>query len=198
MMLLLVLTMLPWRRSLQNAEELLKIFQGTNWPIAPQLDVVAHSRGGLVIRCLIEKLLPQGDWHPTFNRVIFVACTNGGTLLAEPSNWESLVNLYTNLAAGACRVVGLISPQSGIVSLMLNDVIQGIGSFIKYCAQSAITDRLMPGLSAMEPDGDFIKDINMAQVNQPTVENSYYCAITSEFKPRLGGQQEPRELSKRF
>lgn len=183
---------------LQNAQQLLDAFQDTSWVIPPQLDVIAHSRGGLVIRCLIEKLLPQTDFQATFNKVIFVACTNGGTLLAEPANWESLVNLYTNLAAGACRVIGLISPQSKIVTLVLDDVIQSIGSFIKFCADSAITDRLIPGLSAMEPDGEFIKDINLSQTNQPTIENSYYCAITSVFKPRLTGEHEPHELPKRF
>jgi hypothetical protein len=183
---------------LQNAQQLLDIFQAIDWPVAPQIDVVAHSRGGLVIRSLIEKLLPEGAWQPTFNRVIFVASTNSGTLLAEPENWESLVNLYTNLAAGACRVIGLIAPQTKVVSLVLSDVIQSIGSFIKYCADSAIADRLIPGLSAMEPDGAFIKDINLLQEAQPGVEKSYYCIITSEFKPRLTGTHEPKELPKRF
>src|SRR5690606_32533370 len=106
------------------------------------------------------KLLPQTNWQPTFNRVVFVASTNGGTLLAEPENWESLVNLYTNLAAGACRVIGLIAPQSKAVTLVLDDIIQSVGSFVKYCADSAITKRLVPGLAAMKPNGKFIRSIN--------------------------------------
>lgn len=183
---------------LQNAQQLLKAFKSVTWPAPPHFDIITHSRGGLVARCLIEKLLPQGDWQPKFNRVIYVASTNGGTLLAEPENWESLVNLYTNLAAGACRVIGLIAPQTKIVSLVLNEIIQSIGKFITYCADSAITNRLVPGLSAMEPDGDFIKDINLLQDGQPSIENSYYCAITSEFKPQLTGSHEPKELPKRF
>ena len=66
---------------------------------------------------------------------------------------------------------------------------------MKYCATTAVTERGVPGLAAMEPDGDFIKKLNEEQANQPSIANSYYCAVTSEFEPRLlGGDHEPKEL----
>jgi hypothetical protein len=183
---------------LQNARQLLEALQSIKWQEPPTFDVIAHSRGGLVIRSLIEKLLPKETWQPKFNRVIFVACTNEGSLLAEPANWERFIDLYTNIAVGTCRVVGLISPQTSVVTAMLGEVIENIGSFVKFFADSTITDKMIPGLSAMEPKGEFIKDINLLQEGQPTIADSYYCAITSEFKPSLTGDHEPRELPRRF
>ena len=185
------------RDPLVNAEELLAYFeQYQGWPLA--VDIITHSRGGLVVRSLTEKLLPQlSSPILTVDKVIFVGSTNGGTLLAEPSNWESLIDLYTNLIMGTSRVIGMISPQTAVVSEIISDVLQNIGRFVKYCAMATITDRLLPGLSAMEPNGVFIKDINLLQDHQPGADQSYYCVISSEFKPSITGDK-PKELPKRL
>ncbi|HEV2842593.1 MAG TPA: TCAD7 domain-containing protein [Chthoniobacterales bacterium] len=90
-------------------------------------------------------------------------------------------------------------PQAKPVTLILNEVVKGLGAFVKYLATTAVTDRAVPGLAAMEPDGDFVRKLNEEQPNQPTVEQSYYCAITSEFEPKIfGGEHEPKELPRRF
>ena len=183
---------------LENAEKLLTILKGYQWVKDPVFDVIAHSRGGLVIRSLIEKLLPGIKWKAQFNKIIFVACTNEGTLLAEPQNWKDLINLYTNIIVGTSRVVGAIMPQTKVATLVLNDVIKSIGSFVQYCATAAVTDNLIRGLAAMEPSGKFVKDINEIQDGQPAIADSYYLAITSSFKPKLTGNHEPKELPKRF
>lgn len=183
---------------LANATDLLNRFESIDWNYAPHFDVVAHSRGGLVFRSLVEQLMPLSRWQAYYDRVVFVACTNGGTLLAEPDNWHTLIDLYTNLAVSSCRLLGMI-PQAKAVTFVLKEVIQGLGAFIKYCATTAVSDRDVPGLAAMEPDGDFIKKINQAQEGQPTIEKSYYCAITSEFEPHLlDGDHEPKDLPRRL
>ena len=183
---------------LANATELLGHLESFEWKFAPHFDVVAHSRGGLVYRSLVEHLLPRSNLQAHFDRVIFAACTNRGTLLAEPDNWRTFIDLYTNLAVASCRVIGLI-PQAKAVTIVLKEIIQGLGAFVKYCVTVAVTEGEVPGIAAVQPQGDFIKKINEAQEGQPTIEKSHYCAITSEFEPRiLGGDHEPKELPRRF
>jgi hypothetical protein len=182
---------------LANAAELLHLLEGMDWQVPPQIDVIAHSRGGLVIRSLLEHLLPLAAGRAHFNRVIFVAATNGGTTLAEPENWNRLIDLSTNLAAIAFRVIGLF-PQAAPVTEVLNEVIQGLGAFVKYVATGAIDEGGVPGLAAMAPDGPFITTLNEAQAGQPTIEASYYCVVSSEFEARLNGEHVPNELPRRL
>jgi hypothetical protein len=183
---------------LANASELLNLLQSIDWKLTPHFDVIAHSRGGLVFRSLVEQLLPVSNWKPYFDRAIFVAATNGGTRLAEPDNWKTLIDAYTNIAVTACRLLGMI-PQAKAVTAVLGEIIEGLGAFIQYCATHAVSEGGVPGLAAMEPDGEFIKKINETQPGQPGIETSYYCAVTSEFVPRIfGGEQEPKEMSRRF
>ena len=92
---------------LQNATDLL---QRLNTPKPPRLDVIAHSRGGLVARSLTEHLLPrEGAGAPTVGRMIFVGCTNGGTLLASPEHWKAYIDLYTNLAVALSRLKSILA-----------------------------------------------------------------------------------------
>ena len=179
-----------------NAQQLLDAFTAADWPHAPVFDIVTHSRGALVVRSFIELLLPGQPWQPVFNRVVFVGSTNEGTLLAEPHNWEHLIDLYTNLTAGTCRALSVIAPHTAVPAMIFSGIVGNIGSFVKYLAEAAVTE--LPGLQAMQPGGEFISLINQTQQGQPTISNSYYCVITSEFKAVLSGDHEPKELPKRF
>lgn len=183
---------------LANASELLSALQAIPWPAPPRLDAVCHSRGGLVLRSLLEQLLPLTDFHPQVGRVVFVGVTNGGTLLAEPANWQVLVDLYTNLAVTTCQLVGQF-PQARAVTTVLEETVRSLGAFVKYLAATTVTERGVPGLAAMEPAGEFITWLNQVQPGQPTIAQSNYYAVTSEFRPQvLGGEHEPRELPARL
>jgi hypothetical protein len=183
---------------LDNATDLLDELQKIPWSQPPHFDVVVHSRGALVFRSLAENLLPSARWQVQFDRVVFVAGTNGGTLLAEPRNWQQLIDLYTNLAVAGCRLIGIM-PQAKAVALVLKESIQGIGALLKYCATTAVTEGKVPGLAAMEPDGAFVRDLNRAQPGQPTVATTFYCAVTSNFVPQVtNGQPRPKELPARL
>lgn len=180
-----------------NATDLLTALSQYPWSQPPQFDVVTHSRGGLVFRSLAELVLPGSGWKASFDHVVFVAAANGGTLMAEPDNWHYLVDLYTNLAVAAEKVIGLISGNPATGNL-LGEMLSGIGNFIQWFSTAAITDKAVPGLAAMEPDGDFIRTINRTQPGQPTVENSPYFAVIADFEPKLFGSHEPKELSTRL
>ena len=63
------------------------------------VDAICHSRGGLVLRTLIEHLLPGSGLDLAVQRAIFVAATNQGTELARPDNWEPGLGYQQGLVA---------------------------------------------------------------------------------------------------
>jgi hypothetical protein len=166
---------------LSNGRDILKRLRKIKWPQPPRIEMVAYSRGGLVARSLIEHLLPDSGWKASIGRVVFVACTNGGTQLAEPANWHRFADHYTNLALGATRALSLVPGATG-VSTIAAGVIRGVGVLVKTLATGAITDKLVPGLAAMEPDGEFVTTINRAQAGQPAAADAQYFAVMSNFE----------------
>lgn len=172
----------------QNAVALLKELEAVRWPKPPRFDAVAFSRGGLVLRALLEHLLPRSPLRIAFDRCVFVGCTNGGTLLAAAENWHELADLYTNLVVGACRRAGW-ALNAEPAATVVGEVMKGIGAFVKYLASSALSDGDIPGLAAMTPTGEYVRTLNRAQPGQPTPDTSHYCAVTSAFRPRLVGEE---------
>jgi len=181
------------RDPLENATDLHARLSAAHLAFPPTIDIVCYSRGGLVTRSLIEYLLPSSPWRANIGSVAFVGATNAGTLLAEPDCWNDLVDLYTNLAAGTARSIGFATgavPRAEIVAGMVS----GVGAFVKYLAWAAVTDRRIPGLAAMEPDGPFIAGINGTQSGQPVAGTPWYV-VSTDFEPRLlDDRHEPPEL----
>lgn len=179
-----------------NATELLNALESLSAPVPPRIDVVAFSRGGLVFRTLVEHLLPQSPGTCRIEKGVFVACTNGGTRLAQSTHWQTLLDLHTNLAVGAFRLLTLL-PQAAAAALVLQEVVSGIGAFVKYLATYTTGD--VPGLAAMDPDGEFVRTLNTRQPGQPVPGALAYYAVTSSFRPRIdGGEHQPRELPLRL
>ena len=167
-----------------NATDLLKRLRQLPWPQGVQMDIVAFSRAGLVTRTFVEKLLPGSSWKATVGRVVFVGCTNNGTLLAEPSNWSRFVDDYTNLALGATRALSFI-PGAQPATTIAGQVIHGVATLVKALVTSAVTDDAVPGLAAMEPNGPFVKRISKLQPGKQSAADMKFYAITANFQPRL-------------
>src|SRR6185503_19813932 len=66
---------------------------------ALKLDVISHSRGGLVGRVLCERPadLGQGSSALEIQKLVMVATPNAGTALADPQHMEAFLDLVTNL-----------------------------------------------------------------------------------------------------
>jgi hypothetical protein len=77
-----------------NARDLLRLLPNRPVPF----DVVTHSRGGLVLRTLVERPL-FGALSRRFElgRAVLVACPNEGTPLATPAAWDKMVGWIANL-----------------------------------------------------------------------------------------------------
>ena len=169
-----------------NAKQLLAALQGFGLPPGSSIDCIAFSRGGLVIRSLIETMLAEPDLLPNVKagRVIFVGCTNGGTHLADAENVSDLIDVYTNLFARAASAIGPIGGPSGIaISKALSNSFTLLGRFVQALGDAAINDQAVPGLAAMRPDGAAVKALNGAAA--PGSIGATYFAISADFEPRF-------------
>jgi len=165
----------------QNASAMLDALS----PLLPNgstIDAIAYSRGGLVYRAFAETHLPRSRPDLTLGKAVFVGCTNGGTHLAEPDNWQTLVDLYTNAVVAASRIVGAVA-GAGPLNPVVTQSIETIASFVKYFAVVGVTDRRVPGLADMEPHSSLGEALNTADTGAGALAD--YFAITSNFKAKF-------------
>jgi len=133
------------------------------------LDLVTHSRGGLVAREL-GRAVPAG----TVNRLVQVASPNAGTALCSPKRIGMLLDVTTNLAGFLPE-----SPVSTVLDAML--------AVVKHVAFSGF--RGLPGLTAMDPDGAILANLNKAPA--PTFPTH---AIVSDYEPAASASLAAKAL----
>jgi pimeloyl-ACP methyl ester carboxylesterase len=127
------------------------------------VDIICHSRGGLVARSLAEW---QGDFPGNrdirVHRTALVGTTNNGTILADVKHWNELIDMLSTLINTVG--VGIAAP----IDLVL--------SFAQDIAEAGYPE--LKGLHAMVPDGRFLKEFNKGRPRQ-----SKYLAIASNYEP---------------
>jgi caspase domain-containing protein len=149
----------------QNVEWLIgQIAEGRRLDV----DILCHSRGGLVSRTLVEQQseLSLGSKGVSVGRVVFVATPNAGTALADGEHLGDLVDTYTN-------VLNFI-PDNGVT-----DVLEGVVTVAKMLAVGAMKG--LDGLASMVPDGDFQKWLNAG----PAPVGTTYCALAADYEPTI-------------
>ncbi len=126
-----------------------------------EVDIVCHSRGGLVGRELAYR--SEGSGTLNVRKIIFVATPNAGTALADTKHIKTFLNTYTNLFK--------LIPPIGFV-----DVLETIINLAKEVALNVHEE--LQGLQSMNPTGDYLKALNC---NGAT--GTEYAAIATEFEP---------------
>ncbi len=167
-----------------NAQDLLARLAARYGDAAPIVDIVAHSRGGLVARALVEMVAPSAVWAPRFDRLVMVGCTNAGTHLAEPANWKRFVDFYTNLGAHAVRLVAGSLGRPAVAAI-LDGVIRSVGALVKYLAVNAVEEGAVPGLAAMQPGSPLLVELNRTNPGQRGPGDSMYFVVQAEFEAAL-------------
>lgn len=133
------------------------------------LDLVTHSRGGLVAR-EISRVLPDG----TVNRMVQVASPNAGTALCDPVRIGTLLDVTTNLAGFLPE-----SPVSAVLEATL--------TLVKHLAIGGF--HALPGLVAMDPNGDALANLNQAaEPGFPT------HTIVTEYEPAASASLAAKAL----
>lgn len=180
----------------QNAEALLRSLRRVPCAGALRLDVVAHSRGGLVARALAEALLPAAGAAPRLERCVLVAAPNAGTELARPANWERLAGIATTLAAASARALSLAEPGSAAAAKALEAAVTGAMALLKLVVAKGLEEAEIPGLAAMVPGGPFLRSLGWPPGAASGAAALPLFAVVSNFEPAL--REPDRELGSRL
>jgi hypothetical protein len=130
------------------------------------LDIVCHSRGGLVSRILAGQYPGVDASRLTVHRIVFAGTPNGGTAITEPTNWDHLFDRFTNL-------IKFVPPGPWRETLTVTDTVLQL---IKYAAESA--ERVLPGLNCMSPGTNLYAGLDGYAGSVPE-----YYAIDTDFVP---------------
>ncbi|MBK8461334.1 MAG: hypothetical protein IPL43_15120 [Micropruina sp.] len=125
-----------------------------------EVDLVCHSRGGLVGRALARPGSPF-----KVRRIIHVATPNHGTALASPNNLVPFIDRITTM-------VNLI-PDGGLA--LVETTLTAVLTVVKVIAKYGVSG--IPGLAAMDTDGDFLAAFNAAPVS------AEQYAISADYSP---------------
>jgi hypothetical protein len=142
------------------------------------IDVICHSRGGLVTRWWLEAFdRPVGK-----RRAILVGAPLAGTNLASPPRIRHLLSWFSNLNK-VIGTVGSMVPFLSVVSCLARLT----ATVTNVLAQTPLVDAAMamvPGLAGMSRvENNFELDrLNMARQTRPE-----YYVIKSHFEPRDPG-----------
>jgi pimeloyl-ACP methyl ester carboxylesterase len=132
------------------------------------VDIICHSRGGLVSRVLAERSSSITGSPVQVKRIVFVGTPNAGTILTDARFMGGFLDSYTNILN---HVLNLL-PETGIV-----DVIEMIIAVAKQLSVDTLAG--LEGLEAMLPGGEFLKALNVTA----TKGDKKYFAIASNFEP---------------
>ncbi|MDX1468275.1 MAG: hypothetical protein R3258_02940 [Acidimicrobiia bacterium] len=133
------------------------------------LDIISHSRGGLVARALAGETSSGPIPGVEVERAVFVATPNHGTALADADHLMAFIDRHTS-------ILNLIPPGPHSVVL---DVLEGIITAVKMIGRAALGG--LPGLLSMDPDGPFLQRMN----NDSSTSAEYY-AVAADFEPKGG------------
>jgi hypothetical protein len=132
------------------------------------VDIVCHSRGGLVSRTLAENprafRLEASAWR--VHRLVLVAVPNQGTLLADPDHMVAMIDRLTT----ALNVM----PTGPIV-----ETLETLITAVKVIGHGAL--KALTGLASMRPGGEYL-----SQLNQGSPDNRGYRAVSVDFEPQGG------------
>jgi beta-lactamase superfamily II metal-dependent hydrolase/tetratricopeptide (TPR) repeat protein len=126
------------------------------------VDVIAHDRGGLVARELVER--PPDGSPLRIESVTFVGAANWGTPLCDEDHLAKLVDRITNLMA--------FIPDN-----VVTDVIDAVATVSASVACRAFAG--LVGLTAMSPGGDYLEQLNVRRARPSTA----YRAVVSNYEP---------------
>ncbi len=145
----------------ENARELI-----AGLPVAATFDVITHSRGGLVLRNLVERAAGLGAQagHFTLGKAILVASPNQGTPLATADRFDTLISWWSNVLE--------LFPENPFTTTA-DYILEGLTFIARHVVDA------LPGLESMDTSGGQITTLN----GLPHPPANAYSAIASNYQP---------------
>ena len=162
-----------------NALELGRAMAGSSG----QIDVVAHSRGGLVVRWWLEAF--GNSLRLATNaqvRAVLAGSPLHGTSLAAPDKIQHAMSLLSNIGTFAEKtmsLVGLANPFLWVAEKLIEVIVSVTGALARTPLVDALT-ALVPGLSGQSAVNNN-HEINRLRIGPCAVDPAYY-AIVSNFE----------------
>ena len=146
----------------ENARQLLNGLPAGQY----SFDAITHSRGGLVLRSLVEQRQLHGAIADRFRlgHAVLVASPNEGTPLATPARWESTVGWFANLME--------VFPENPFITGP-----EFVSEAIVWLASHLSGD--LPGLRAMDGAGELMAALQ----SPPGPPADAYSALVSNVHP---------------
>src|SRR5450631_1167151 len=126
------------------------------------VDIVCHSRGGLVSRA-IAAAAKGGKLPLRVGKLVMVGAPNRGTPLTDAEHWKDFIDRYTNL---------LVTLPDGALTVAL----EGVLCLVKILGGGAVEG--LPGLAAMHTDGEML-----AALKKEALGDVRLYAIAADFSP---------------
>jgi hypothetical protein len=123
------------------------------------VDIVCHSRGGLVSRELDQAGRPDLK----VGRIVFVGVPNAGTALADPNHMVSMIDRLTS-------ALNLLPDGT------LSTVLESLLTAVKVIGRGGL--KSLDGLAAMNPTGAYLPALAAG-----TQGGATYVAITADYEP---------------
>lgn len=129
------------------------------------MDIVCHSRGGLVARVLAERMKALGldASHVDVRRIVFGAVPNAGTALADPDHMVDMIDRLTTVVT--------LFPTGPVT-----ETLEALLIVIKVLGHGGLNG--LKGLASMHPGGELL-----AALNQQGGRRADYFAVTSNYEP---------------
>ena len=152
-----------------NARELLTTLQSKLPNSRLVIDIICHSRGGIVSRTLAERATALVGAHAlTFRSVYFVATPNAGTPIGDADHMVDMIDLFTNC---------LTSFPDGPVTYSI-EVLLGIVTLVGHAGATAL-----PGIAALGTKRGYVVDVLNTATERP---RAFYSAATANYQPVPG------------
>ena len=164
------LSVSPWLNAIDLEEELAGV--------TGRIDVVAHSRGGLVVAWWLRNASRSVD------NVVFVGSPLHGTSLASPARLRAALDMLANVfkglelaGAAAATVVPMMAAVTGITKI--------VGGTLRLGAKLPLADAgvaIVPGLAAQSRVGNNLELVRLVRPSWASTAPKYY-AVMSNFSP---------------
>jgi hypothetical protein len=162
-----------------NALELGRMFANASG----QIDVIAHSRGGLVVRWWLEAFGKSLNVLPAAPvRAVLVGSPLNGTSLAAPDKLQGALSLVSNIGSVVQTTLGLAGAANPFL-WAAGKLVQVVVSATGALARTPLVDgvvALIPGLSGQSMVSNNF-EINNLRLGPCAIEPRYY-AVRSNFE----------------
>jgi pimeloyl-ACP methyl ester carboxylesterase len=165
-----------------NALELGRFFTNASG----QIDVIAHSRGGLVVRWWLEAFGKYlGVLPGTPVRAVLAGSPLNGTSLAAPDKVQNVLSLLSNIGSymeATLKIVNFVGPANPfawVAGKLVQVVVSATGALAKTPLIDGVV-ALVPGLSGQSMVSNNI-EINTLRLG-PCVVTPRYYAVQSDFE----------------